>query len=61
MYSTYSADYGFFGVPREAPFEAVAGKDLPVLVGYDRKAKCLFAHPVPHKWLEKDGVVNLYL
>ncbi|CAK0839393.1 unnamed protein product, partial [Prorocentrum cordatum] len=34
---TYSADYGFFGVPGEAPFEAVAGKDLPALAGYDCK------------------------
>eukprot|EP00959_Pyramimonas_sp_CCMP1952_P475109 9504012-Pyramimonas_sp.AAC.2 len=59
VYSTFSADYGFFGVPGEAPFEAVAGKDLPVIVAYDRKAKCPFAHPVPHKGLEKDGKMNL--
>ena len=60
VYNTYSVDYGFFGVPGQVPFEAVAGKDLSVLVGYDRKTKCPFAHPVPHKGLEKNSVESLY-
>ena len=46
--STYSADYGFSSMPGTATALAVAGKDLPVQVGFDRKAKCPFAHPVPH-------------
>ena len=58
--STFSVDYGFFGSPGETPVQAVSGKDLPVLVAYDRKSKTIFAHPVPHKGLEKDGKVDEY-
>ena len=40
---------------------AAAGKDLPVQVGFDRKAKCPFAHPVPYKGLrDSTGVESLY-
>ena len=61
VYSTYSADYGFPSMPGTAVAMAVAGKDLPVQVGFDRKAKCPFAHPVPHKGLrDSTGVENLY-
>ena len=61
VYSTYSADYGFFGVPGGIFVESVAGKDLPVQVGYDRKAQCPFAHPVPHKGLRNDqGIESIY-
>ena len=45
--STYSADYGFFGMPGQTPLESVAGKDLPVIVSYDRGMKAPFAHTVP--------------
>ena len=39
----------------------MAGKDLPVQVGYDRKAQCPFAHPVPHKGLKNDrGIESIY-
>ena len=56
--STFSIDYGFFGSPGETPIQSVAGKDLPVLVAYDRKYRAIFAHPVPHKGLKRDGLVD---
>jgi hypothetical protein len=58
--STFSIDYGFFESPGETPLKTVAGKDLPVLVGYDRKAKAVCAHPVPRKGLQKEGHVDEY-
>ena len=58
--TTYSVDYGFFGSPGEAPLQSVADKDLPVLVGEDRKSKTIHAHPVPHKGLQKEGNVDEY-
>jgi hypothetical protein len=30
------------------------------LIGYDREAKAVFAHPVPHKGLQKEGHVDEY-
>ena len=45
--STSSVDYGFFGTPGQSPLTSVAGKDLPVLVGYDRKSKAVLAHLWP--------------
>jgi hypothetical protein len=59
-FSTFSIDYGFFGSPGETPLKTVAGTDLPVLVGCDRKAKAVFAHPVPRKGLQKEGHVGEY-
>ena len=50
--STFSVDYGFFGTPSEAPLQAIAGKDLPVLVGKDRQSGAIYSHPVPHKGLQ---------
>ena len=38
----------------------MSGKDLPVLVAYDRKSKSALAHPVPHKGLTRDGKVDDY-
>jgi len=38
----------------------VAGKDLPVLVAVDRFSKAVFAHPVPHKGLQKEGKLDDY-
>ena len=58
--STFSVDYGFFGSPGETPLQSVAGKDLPVLIAYDRKSGGIFAHPVPHKGLMKDDKVDDY-
>ena len=58
--STFSVDYGFFGSPGETPLQDVSGRDLPVLVAFDRKSKAVFAHPVPHKGLMKDGHVDDY-
>jgi hypothetical protein len=57
---TFSIDYGFFGSPGETPLKTVAGEDLPVLVGYDRKAKAVFAHPVLREGLQKEGHVCEY-
>ena len=51
--TTFSVDYGFFGSPGETPLQSVSGKDLPVLIAYDRKSGGVFAHPVPHKGLVK--------
>ena len=56
--STFSVDYGFFGSPGETPLQTVSGKDLPVLVAYDRKSRAVFAHPVPHKGLMKDDKLD---
>jgi hypothetical protein len=58
--STFSIDYGFFGSPGETPLKTVAGKDLPVLVGCDRKAKAVFAHPVPRTGLQKERHADEY-
>jgi hypothetical protein len=55
-----SIDYRFFGSPGETPLKTVAGKDLPVLVGCDRKAKAVLAHPAPREGLQKEGHVDEY-
>ena len=50
--STFSVDYGYFGTPGGA--EPVPGKDMPILIAFDRKSKAIFAHPVPHKGLKAE-------
>jgi hypothetical protein len=67
---TVSIDYGFLGSP-DMPGH---GSDLPVLVVFDRRSKCIWSHPVPskgvgHPWastvllrdLEKTGYKRLVL
>jgi len=60
--STVSMDYMFLGSDPKGQNPAIAAKELPVLVVYDRFTKMICAHPVEHKGMKAltSEVVNPY-